>query len=582
MPLVTSLLGEHLDRLAALEPTPYPFLSLYLNTQADQHGKNNFQAFVRKEFHGRANTYPVHSPERQSFDRDTERIQEYLRDELRPSANGIAIFACSGSDDFFDAVQLEAPLMKHLLFVDSLPHLYPLAVIDDQYRRYAALITDSNSARLFVFGLGERLDQKHVQSPKINRTSVGGWSQARYQRHVDNNYLHHAKEVIAILERTVQEDKIQQIVLAGDETILPVVREHLPAGLAGMIVEVSHLHMKTPDHEVLRASLEAIRMKDAQNDAEKVERLLNSYRAGALGVVGVRQTMIALMNGQVDELLITGSVETIHPEPDETGELAAYNDPAAERLSSGPQSVETLVAQARKTGARVTFIENPKLLADVGGLGALLRYRMDSQGGPNNIITNKPEKEKSAMGKSNVNPDHYTQAGRERQGEDIVHELEKHRYAQNRAAQEAQKRFPNQRAAAPATEQKPAEPAGAPGRKQGSKSQATDVKGKSGNLQEARATAERREARMDRKRDTSDEQTSGKRGARSSAQKSEAARHGLEPMPASKKVSGARGKSTKRSAATHSSMASGSIPSANKRRAGQKSAGKESRPKSKR
>src|SRR5688572_9075963 len=88
MPVVTSLLGEHLDRLAAFEPTTYPFLSLYLNTQADEHGKNNFQAFIRKEFHGRANTYPAHTPERQSFDRDTERIQEYLRDELRPSANG--------------------------------------------------------------------------------------------------------------------------------------------------------------------------------------------------------------------------------------------------------------------------------------------------------------------------------------------------------------------------------------------------------------------------------------------------------------------------------------------------------------
>ena len=582
MPIVTSLLGEHLDRLAAFEPTPYPFLSLYLNTQADEHGKDNFQAFVRKEFHLRANTFPAHTPERESFDRDTERIQAYLRDELRPSANGIAIFACSGSDDFFDAVQLDAPLMKHDFYVDRLPHLYPLAVINDQYRRYAALITDNNSARLFVFGLGERLDQKQVQSLKTNRTAVGGWSQARYQRHVDNNSLHHVKEVVAVLERTVLDDKIQQIVLAGDETILPVVREHLPAGLAGMVIEVSHLHMKTPDHEVLKASLEAIRVKDAMNDAEKVERLLNNYRAGALGVVGVNQTMRALLNGQVDELLITGSVETIQPEPDETGELAAYNDPAAEHLGTGPQSVETLVAQARKTGARVTFIEDPKLLADVGGLGALLRYRMDSRGGQNNMITSKPEKENSSMGKSNVNPDHYTQAGRERQGEDIVQELERHKYAQNRAAQEAQRRFPRQNAVVPATGQKPDEPVKARSGKQGSKSQVADVKGKSGRLQEARTNAERHETKVDRRRDTTNEQTSGKRGARSSAQKSEAARHGLAPMPASNKVSGARGKSSKRSAATHSSMASGSTPAANKRNAGKKLTGKGSKPKAKR
>ena len=580
MPVKTSLLGEHLDRLAAFEPTPFPFLSLYLNTQADERGKDNFQAFIRKEFHGRANTYPAHTPERQSFDRDTARIQDYLRDELRPSANGLAIFACSGSEDFFDAVQLDAPVMRHVLYVDRLPHLYPLAVINDKYRRYAALITDSNAARLFVFGLGEQLDQKQLQSPKINRTSVGGWSQARYQRHVDNNYLHHAKDVVAALERVVQEDKIQHIVLAGDEPILPMVREQLPAALSEMVIEVSHLHMKTPDNEVLKASLEAIREKDALNEVEKVERLLNSYRSGTLGVVGVRQTLIALLNGQVDELLITGSVETIQPEPDETGELAAYNDPETEHLDSGPQSVEKLVAEARKTGARVTFIEDPKLLADVGGIGALLRYRMDSQGGPNNTITNKPEKENSTMGKSNVNPNHYTQAGRERQGEDVVHELERQRYAQNRAAQEAEKRFPRQKA--PVADQEEAAPAKAPARKQGSKSQVTNIKGKKGNLQEARTAAERREAKVDRKRDTTNEQKSGKQGSRSSAQKSEAARHGMQPMPASKKVAGARGKSTKRSAATHSSTTSGSTPSANKRRAGQKVTSKKSTAKGRR
>jgi len=39
------------------------------------------------------------------------------------------------------------------LFIGSLPHLYPLARVNDQFPRYAALIVDTNSAQLFVFGL---------------------------------------------------------------------------------------------------------------------------------------------------------------------------------------------------------------------------------------------------------------------------------------------------------------------------------------------------------------------------------------------------------------------------------------------
>jgi hypothetical protein len=37
------------------------------------------------------------------------------------------------------------------------------------------------------------------------------------------------------------------------------------------------------------------------------------------------------------------------------------------------------------------------------------------------------------MGKSNVHPDHYKTAGRERQGEDVVQEVEKAKLAKTRA-----------------------------------------------------------------------------------------------------------------------------------------------------
>ncbi|MGH9940586.1 MAG: hypothetical protein ACREAM_30450 [Blastocatellia bacterium] len=35
--------------------------------------------------------------------------------------------------------------------------------------------------------------------------------------------------------------------------------------------------------------------------------------------------------------------------------------------------------------------------------------------------------------KNNVNPDHYKTAGRERQGEDIIHDVYKRRYAQSKS-----------------------------------------------------------------------------------------------------------------------------------------------------
>ena len=373
-------LSEVLDRLASFEPTNLPVISLYLNTQPDQHGRANFGAFVRKEFRARLRTYPLRSPEHQSFERDTERIARYLSEELRPSANGLAIFACAGANDLFEAVQLDAPIDEHRLYVYHQPHLYPLARLYDQYRRYAVLIVDTNAARLFVFGFGEQLDEEQVQNVKVSRTSVGGWSQARYQRHIENYHLHHAKEVVEALERTVRADNVQQIVLGGDEVIIPTLLDKLPPHLSNRVIDVLRLDIKTPEHEILRATLEAMREKDARDDAEKVGWLLDEYRASGLAVMGVHDTLAALANGLVDELFLSASLEEVHDDEEEVGRTLVPGAPEGGHDAS-PETrtvllADELVTRARQSGARVNFIEDASLLNAVGGVAATLRFRL--------------------------------------------------------------------------------------------------------------------------------------------------------------------------------------------------------------
>ena len=87
-------LDSLLERLSAFEPTLFPVVSLYLNTQPDQHGRANIESFVRREFHKRVLAYPLRSAERKSFKHDVERIWTYLESELKPSSNGAVIFAC--------------------------------------------------------------------------------------------------------------------------------------------------------------------------------------------------------------------------------------------------------------------------------------------------------------------------------------------------------------------------------------------------------------------------------------------------------------------------------------------------------
>src|SRR3954447_19744921 len=232
-----TLLQEYFDRLVAFPPTTFPVLSLYLNAEPDQHGQDDVDRFLRRELTARGRTYEPHSADRESYDRDVERIQTWVQENLRPSANGVAIFACAGQDDFFEAVQLDAPIKEHRLYVYNQPQLYELARITDAYPGYAAVVLDSQLARIFVFALGGTVGVAKVEGEPVKGHQAGGWSQARYQRHVDNVRQQHVKDTVAALDRIVREEDIGYIVLAGDEVIVPLFREELPQHLEEKLVE---------------------------------------------------------------------------------------------------------------------------------------------------------------------------------------------------------------------------------------------------------------------------------------------------------------------------------------------------------
>jgi peptide chain release factor subunit 1 len=391
-------IDEQVERLARFDPVGMPVISLYLDARANQHGKDAFDAFVRKEFSERSKAFPQGSEELKSFKADAERIHGFLKSQRDPSANGIAIFACSAYEGFFEVLQLDAPIEQNMLYVGDSPNLYYLARLSDQNPRYAVLVADTNAARIFVIAARQLQQNQELQNVKTRGTSMGGWSQARYQRHIANYHLHHAKEVVDRLEKIVAAEGVDKILICGDEVIVPTLRDQLPQHLAEKITDILRMDIRTPEHEIITTTLEKLREKDAETDVAKVERLLAEYRAGGLAVVGTADTLAALGIGQVDELIISASPTILDGEAvleahtanhhvlavvsgaDRNGEEGT----AAAQVATGGDADEaakeiaadTLVTAAKQTGARVTFIEDAALLKDIGGVGALLRYKV--------------------------------------------------------------------------------------------------------------------------------------------------------------------------------------------------------------
>ena len=209
-PVALQPLSQRMEHLAALEPSPYPVISLYLNLTPHPGGRDDCLRFIRRVFDDHAKALLDESPELESFEQDAERIREYLETRIEPGWLGLAIFASAGTE-LFEVIPFETPIGDHSLFVDSVPHLSPLARLIDNFPRYAAVLLDTNKTRILVFSL------------------------AAVQR--DEKVVNDMDDVAGTLERIVREDGINEIMIAGDEVAIPKLREALPAHLAEKIVD---------------------------------------------------------------------------------------------------------------------------------------------------------------------------------------------------------------------------------------------------------------------------------------------------------------------------------------------------------
>jgi len=361
MPVAADAIHAALDRLADYEADSGSVVSVYLDLKPEQPAQSYkaFLADAAKEHEGAVDAL--------------NKIETYLETD-KPASQALAIFCSSPGADLFEVVQLEAPLGAHRLYIDREPHVFPLERLADQYQSYAALLVNTNTARLYVFSAGAAERQVTVKNKKGKRVSAGGWSQARYQRRVENLHIKHMKEVADAVERLVREENIARVLVGGDDVALPLLREQLSPATRELLTEVGGVDIKTPEAEVFRVTLDAFREADQESDEQRVEALLNAYRSGGLATVGLAGVRAALERGQVDRLLVpatpaTSIADQASTDSDGTG-------PKEQRSQLDEAAIEELVTLARRTDAEITFIEDARLLAPARHVGAMLRYRV--------------------------------------------------------------------------------------------------------------------------------------------------------------------------------------------------------------
>ncbi len=358
-------IGELLRRLAEIESADAFVLSVYLDARPEalkdaptgapgvgDPTRTPGLMVLRDRLREIEDTIPAHGSHADSFRADVERVNAFVASEDARSAHGIPIFACSALD-LWETVTAATPFETQVA-AGPTADLFQLARLLDDFESAVVALFDTNTARFFVMRRGALTERGRLDEPvaEHKRHKQGGQSQARYQRHVDEQDERFAKELAEALDRLVQREAAKRVVLAGSDRSIAALKAVMPKHLLGRVDDVEHLQIIASRDRVEADVLPVLERAEEEGSRDVADRVIEGVRSGQLGVAGLERTMKALEIGQVDELVI-----------DETSEID-------EELRA------ELVRQAALTSARVEVVSGHSGLRRFGGVGATLRYRL--------------------------------------------------------------------------------------------------------------------------------------------------------------------------------------------------------------
>ena len=226
--------------------------------------------------------------QKKSLRADVERIRGWLDDDFdRHGARGLAVF-CSGSDNLWQSLMLPAAVPDDFRLGRHL-YLAPLVPIAGGHE--GALVGVVGRERGDVYRLtGGRLvevAERHDDTP--GRHDQGGWSQARFERHIEDLVHKHLKAWGELLDRLVRRTKgsARVVLVCGEDMrseVKDVLASETQAAVSGWTTADAHaggpelLEVVTPMLEEARAKRELAAIERWQEEAGRGGRAASGWR----------------------------------------------------------------------------------------------------------------------------------------------------------------------------------------------------------------------------------------------------------------------------------------------------------------
>jgi peptide chain release factor subunit 1 len=328
------------------------------------------------ERHSEANNRGLTHDQRVALKQDFARIRDYFANEFdRDGAHGLAIFSAGLDNVWRPRALIES--VPDRVHVGREFHLTPLVPLVGRGEGAIVAFVGRERGELFRLRSG-RLDEIADRTDDVpGRHDQGGWSQSRFQRHIEKLVAEHLREVGEELDRRVRSMRSPKVIIVASEETRAELEELVSSETKNAVVGWTSADAHASPRELLELTSPILDAARARHEAELVERWSAGSGRGGRAASGWAETLEAASDARVDVLLY-----------EEGADHEAWQCPACGRLSTSggrcpldgtetehrDDGLDLAVHQTVAHGGTVWAVSAHPDLAPAEGIGALLRY----------------------------------------------------------------------------------------------------------------------------------------------------------------------------------------------------------------
>jgi peptide chain release factor subunit 1 len=315
--------------------------------------------------------------QRRGLKGDFDRIRTWFENDFnRDGVRGVGVFT-SGLDGAWTSLELAEPVTDGVR-VGAQFYLAPLVPLLAS-RGEGALVAavGREKGELYRLTAGRLVPLADHTEEQPGQHDQGGWSQARYGRHIETLVHWHLKDVAAEVDRHVRRLHAPPVVIVATEEararFADLLSQESRAALAGWATAEAH----ASPAELLAAVTPVFEAWQERKERDVLERWREEAGRNARAAAGWAETLTAASDGRVELLLYR-----------EGARHEAWRCPACGRASveggacpldgtpfeRAPDGIDAAVHQTLAHGGTPFVVRRAQDLDAVGGVGALLRY----------------------------------------------------------------------------------------------------------------------------------------------------------------------------------------------------------------